>query len=110
MRLYVAFPAGISATEYKQRVDEARSKGVGVLEVSPGKCSVVHEAQLLSLMGARSEDRSQFPPRFRSVLSTAESTFRNGDPAKGCSLVYDEIEGLARRLAKRIRTKVLAPE
>lgn len=102
VKLYVAFPAGTSPTEYKKCADEARTKGVGLLEVSLGKCMVVHEALLLSLLGARSEDRSQFPPRYRSVLSTAETTFRNGDPAKGCSLVYDEIEALSRRLAGKI--------
>jgi len=86
-------------------VDEARTKGVGVIEVSVSRCVVIHEALLLSLMGARSEDRRQFPSRYRSVLSTAEATFRNGDPAKGCALVYDEIEGLCRRLAKKIQNK-----
>jgi hypothetical protein len=103
VKLYVAFPAGTSSTEYKKCADEARTKGVGLLEVSPGRCVVIHEALLLSLSGARSEDRSQFPARYRSVLSTAEATFRNGDPAKGCSLVYDEIEALSRRLARKIQ-------
>jgi len=103
IRLYVAFPAGVSSTEYKKGTDEARAKGVGILEVSAGKCTVIHEALLLSLLGTRSEDRSLFPPRYRSVLSTAEATFKNGDPAKGCSLVYDEIESLSRRLAKKIQ-------
>jgi hypothetical protein len=103
VKLYVAFPAGISATTYKKCTDEARTKGVGVLEVANGKCTVIHEALLLSLLGVRSEDRSQFPAKYRSVLSTAEATFRNGDPAKGCALVYDEIEALSRRLATKIK-------
>lgn len=105
VKLFVAFPVGISASEYKKKVDEARKKGVGAIEVSAGNCEVIHEALLLSLTGARSEDRSQFPLRYRSVLSTAEATFRNGDPAKGCAVVYDEIEKLSRRLAKKIAQK-----
>jgi hypothetical protein len=105
VKMYVAFPEGISATEYKKNIDESRKKGVGALEVISNRCIVIHEALLLSLLGVRSEDHRQFPPRYRSVLSTAETTFRNGDPAKGCSLVYDEIEGLSRRLARKIRSK-----
>ncbi len=103
VKLYVAFPTGISSTVYKKCADEARTKGVGVIEVAEGKCTVIYEALSLSLLGVRSEDRSQFPAKYRSVLSTAEATFRNGDPAKGCSLVYDEIEALSRRLALKIK-------
>jgi len=103
VKLYVAFPSGSSSTEYKKCADEARTKGVGLLEVSPGKCTVIHEALLLSLSGVRSEERTQFPARYRSVLSTAEATFRTGDPAKGCALVYDDIEALSRRLVKKIQ-------
>ncbi len=92
VKLYVAFPSG-PVGDYKKLVDEAKRNGVGVLEVHP-----------LSLNGVRSEKRTLFPPRFRSPLSTAESTFRNGDAGKGCALVYDEIEDLSRRLAKRIQS------
>jgi hypothetical protein len=102
VKLFVAFPAGLPPGEYKRRVDEARNNGVGVVEVSAAKTQVIHEAQLLSLMGARFGDRSQFPLRYRSVLSNSEATFKNGDPAKACALIYDEIEQLSRRLAKRV--------
>jgi hypothetical protein len=105
VKLYVAFPAGLSPTKYKDNIDESRRKGLGALEVSPGKVIVIHEALRLSLTGVRKEDHRKFPARYRSVLSNAESTFRNGDPAKACSLVYDEIEGLSRRLAKKLHTK-----
>jgi hypothetical protein len=60
---------------------------------------------LLSLSGVRLEERKNFPVKYRSNLSTAEATFRNGDPAKGCSLVYDEIEARSRRLAKKVVQK-----
>jgi hypothetical protein len=101
----VAFPACVAATTYKCTIDEARRKGVGAIEVSGENCQLIHEALPLSLAGARVEDHTRFPARYRSGLSTAEATFRNGDPAKGCSLVYDEIENLSRRLATKIHAK-----
>jgi hypothetical protein len=107
VKIYVGFPAGLSATQYKPNIDESRRKGVGAVEVSGAKCQVIHEALSLSLIGVRCEDHTKFPPRYRSVLSSAESTFRNGDPAKGCALIYDEIEGLSRRLIKKIDSKNL---
>jgi hypothetical protein len=107
VRIYVGFPAGLSTTQYKSNIDDSRRKGVGAVEVSGSKCQVIHEALSLSLIGVRCEDHRKFPPRYRSVLSSAESTFRNGDPAKGCSLIYDEIEGLSRRLVRKINDKNL---
>ena len=105
VKLYVGFRAGLSATEYKNKVDESRKKGVGAIEVAGEKCTVIHEAVLLSLAGVRLEERTKFPVRYRSNLSTAEATFKNGDPAKGCSLVYDEIEALSRRLTRKVVDK-----
>jgi hypothetical protein len=105
VKLYVGFQAGVSATEYKTKIDEARRNGVGAIEVVAGNCVVIHEAVLLSLSGVRLEDRKKFPPKYRSNLSTAEGTFKNGDPAKGCSLVYDEIEALSRKMTKKVVAK-----
>jgi hypothetical protein len=107
VKLYVAFPQGLAATEYKVNIDEARRKGVGAIEITGGKCHVIHEATPLSLGGVRSEDHKKFPARYRSSLSTAETTFRNGDAAKGSSIVYDDIENLSRRLAKKIHNQKL---
>jgi hypothetical protein len=107
VKIYVGFPAGLSASQYKPNIDESRKKGVGAVEVSGSQCHVIHEALSLSLMGLRIEDHTTFPLRYRSALSSAESTFRNGDPAKGCALIYDEIEGLSRRLIKKINKKNL---
>jgi hypothetical protein len=104
VKLYVAFPAGRPAGEYKRCVDEARKNGVGAIEVSDKAVNVIHEAMVLSLLGARFGERSKFPLKIRSALSTAESTFKNGDPAKGCAHVYDEIEQISRKLAKKIKT------
>jgi hypothetical protein len=105
VKLYVAFPEGVPPAVYKTNVDEARRKGVGAIEISNGNCHVIHEALPLSLAGVRVEDHKKFPSRLRQNLSNAENTFRNGDPSKGCSLIFDEIEGLSRRLAKRINAR-----
>jgi hypothetical protein len=105
VKLYVAFPAGLSHTQYKENIDESRRKGLGALEVSNEKVTVIHEALLLSLTGVRLEDHKLFPARYRSILTTAENTFRNGDPAKACSLIYDEIEALSRKIARKIHKK-----
>jgi hypothetical protein len=105
VKLYVAFPGGLPVTAYKSKIDEARTKGVGGLEISQGKCHVIHEARLLSLTGVRWEDRKRFPVRYRSVLAQAETTFKDGDPAKGCALVYDEIEALSRKLTAKVVAK-----
>jgi len=40
------------------------------------KCTVIHEEVLLSLAGVRIEDRTKFPVRYRSNLSTAKATFK----------------------------------
>jgi hypothetical protein len=107
VKLYVAFPAGEVTIDYKTRIDHARRTGVGVIEVTDGACQVIHEAIPLFMIGVRKEDHKKFPLRYRGVLSASEATFRGGDPAKACSLVYDEIEGLSRRIAKKIHAKGL---
>jgi len=107
VKLYVAFPSGVPTSEYKKHVDEARANGVGAIEAAAGRCTVIHEARLLSLAGVRCEERSKFPQRYRAALSSAETTFKNGDPSKGCAIVYDEIEALSRRVAKKIQSKKL---
>jgi hypothetical protein len=103
VKLYVGFRRGVPEAEYKKQIDAARKCGVGAIEVSDeGGCEVIHEATLQSLTGLRPVDRKRFPVRLRSALARAETTFKTGDPAKGCSIVYDEIEGLSRKLALKI--------
>jgi hypothetical protein len=55
----------------------------------------------------RTNQRGEFPPRYRSALADAENTFRNGSPAQGCLLVQQEIEQLSRRIARKTQTKNL---
>jgi hypothetical protein len=105
VKLFVAFPGGPNIPDYKSQADRARLKGVGVLEVTTASCQVIHEALSLSLIGVRPIDKKSFPPKYRQALSDAEATFRNGSPAKGCAIIYDEIEGLSRRIAIKTRAK-----
>jgi len=78
----------------------AKSLGVGVLEVGPnGGCHVFDSPLSLSLTGLRRVEPNRFPQRYRQPLLDAEDTFLNGDPVKGCSRVFEEIEGFTRRLA-----------
>jgi hypothetical protein len=105
VKLYVAFPTSAEAPQYKSLVDRARKNGVGVLEITPTGGQIIHEALSLSLWGLRRTDRQRFPVKYRSSLSEADSIFLNGSPEKGCAKIYDEIEALIRRIAKKTSAK-----
>jgi hypothetical protein len=100
VRLYVATPATGSATF---QVDLARAKrnGVGVIQLTEGAAIILADAISLSLSGVRHPDLKSFPARYRHALSESLSTFRSGNPSKGCSVVFDEVESLTRRIAAR---------
>ncbi len=101
VRLYVAIPKGLPNSELQVQLRNARRSGVGVIEVDEAGCGVIHEAISQSHAGLRSPDANSFPPKYRDQLSAAVHTFRSGNPAKGCSMMYDEIEDLSRKIAKK---------
>ena len=68
-------------------------------------CNKIYEALALSLISVRPIHMKKYPAKYESALSDAEATFKNGSPAKGCSLIYDEIEGLSRAIAKKSKAK-----
>jgi len=106
-KLLIAVPAG-NPTDIRPLLRRARLRGVGVLEVQAGgRCTPLSNALSLSLTGVRRSDNKRFPVRYLPALSDAEDTFLNGDPVKGCSRLYDEIEALTRRLAGRATTRGL---
>ncbi len=105
VRLFVAIPAGSKSSSYKSDIDRARGRGVGVLEVSQKRVQCSLDALSLSLAGVRPVEASRFPKKYRLALSQAESTFRRGEPVKGCSLLYDEIEAFSRKIAKKTHSK-----
>ncbi|MFN0180526.1 MAG: hypothetical protein ACKVZ0_17130 [Gemmatimonadales bacterium] len=102
VKLYVASPPATSAGTFQRDLMKARNNGVGVI-VTDGSDppNVVAEAVPLSVTGLRRVDVAAFPAKLRQPLSTAVATFRSGNPSKGCSALYDEIEALTRRAAER---------
>lgn len=103
VKLYVAVPKDHPNTEFQLQLSRARQHGVGVIEVDDNGCDIIQEALSQSLAGVRSPDG--FPSKYREGLTKALHTFRNGDPAKGCSAVYDEIEALSRKVAAKTHAK-----
>src|SRR5580692_1036443 len=103
VRVFVAVPADSKDPGYHRDLKRAHDWGVGVLAVNGNDVAVVHEPVSLSLAGVRRIDKTKFPPKYRYALSQAEMTFRQGNPAKGCSEIYDEIEALTRRIAKKTK-------
>lgn len=106
VKVYVAIPKGSNDPKFQQNLKRAQQNGVGVVEVdNNGTTHFFHQALPLSLTGLRPPDYSSFPPKYRPSLNSAVSTFQNGNPEKGCSMVYDEIENLTRRLARKTKSK-----
>lgn len=103
VKLYVAIPKGALDPDFKKNLQRAQQNGVGVLEFDNANTHVFHEAVSQSLTGLRRVSENNFPKKYRQGVSDAAATFLNGNPAKGCSAIYDEIEALTRRLA--IETK-----
>lgn len=107
MRLFIAVPASSSNDNFKADLARARNCGVGVLEVSDNEVTKLCDALSLSLVSVRPVTARDFPKKYRMALSRAYGTFRDGDPVKGCSTVYDEVEALSRRVAEKTQKKGL---
>ncbi len=105
--LYVAFPSSPDIANFKASLDRARRNGVGIVEIGSAGSQVILEALPLSLAGVRPIEKQRFPAKYRDALAQAEATFRNGSSAKGCSILYDEIENLTRAIAKKTKAKGL---
>ena len=103
VRIYVAVPTQSTDPNYKRDINRAHSFGVGVAEVNGDHVIVVADPLSLSLAGVRPIDKRNFPIKYRFNLGQAESTFRQGNPAKGCAMIYDEIEALTRRIAEKTK-------
>ena len=112
VQLFVAVPSGAKDPDYSQNLKAARQAGVGIIEIddTSGHCSIVHSALPLSLIAVRKVDVISFPSKYRQSLSHALQTFLDGTaPEKACALVYDEIEALFRKIAKRTEDKGFWP-
>jgi hypothetical protein len=105
VKLYVAIPKGTTNSNLQKQLRQARRNGVGVLEVDGRSAELIHEALSQSLADLRQIDLNSIPAKYRSNLSQAMDTFHNGNPVKGCAMIYDEIEDLSRKIATKTQKK-----
>jgi hypothetical protein len=102
VELYVALPEPQLTTEDLQR---AKRFGVGVLLVGVAGCQCFLSAQSLSLTGVRHPDPKTWPAKYKHDIFSAHQNFVNGDPSKGCALIFDLIESVTRRICARAAKK-----
>jgi hypothetical protein len=84
-----------------------KQKGIGLLLYEGGTTTVrvEHEAVAQSLLGYRKIDLTEFPNKYRSDITDAETIYMDGVPDKGCAKIYDLIEHHSRKLAKKTYDK-----
>lgn len=99
VKLYLAIPEGVSDTVFRDTHGKCQEHHVGLIVVG-ARCRVVENSMPMTFLGFRRPDKSKFPRKYRQALADAENLIETGDPAKGCSLVYDELEALTRRIAE----------
>jgi pyruvate/2-oxoglutarate dehydrogenase complex dihydrolipoamide acyltransferase (E2) component len=103
VKLIVVIPkTGVPQTgDFQKLLGRAKRNSVGIVEVdNSGNGTILSEALSLSLSGVRKVNPKEFPPKYRQALAEAESTFHS-NPAKGCAVLYDEIENLSRKVAAK---------
>lgn len=106
VRLFIAFPGDeVSDKSFRKTINDARERGIGIIEVRRRRCKLIHAAIALSLASVRRVDPKRYSTKRRQAVVDAQATFLNGDPVKGCSRIYDEIESLSRALAKKAADK-----
>jgi hypothetical protein len=83
-----------------------RTHGVGLIEIDDKNKARILEGPPLSqsVAGLRAIKVSEFPSGYRASLRSAHDTFTRGNPAKGSSEIYDELEALTRRIAVKAAT------
>jgi hypothetical protein len=104
VRLVVAVPEGTKGKVFHEDLVRARTKGVGVIAVEGNNGQILANSLSLSLAGVHPITRAEFPANFRYQLSQAESTFREGNPAKGCDDLYSIVEDISRKIAEATHT------
>jgi hypothetical protein len=102
VKLFAVVAHGQFPTLPTQAIKFAQENGIGVLEVSSmGSGTELVKPVSLSLTGLRDFRLGDYPAKYRAALAGAIDTFRQGNPAKGCAQVYDELERLTRRIGKK---------
>lgn len=103
VKLYVTVPKGQIQSYDPKVLKFAHENGVAILEVDPPHHGVLITGQPVSLAlgGLRKFNLQEYPAKYRAPLKQAIETFKGGNPVKGCSEVYDEIEQLTRRIGRK---------
>jgi hypothetical protein len=103
VKLFVVIPKGQVQQIETKALTFAQENGIAILEVDENGSGKVLQGMPLSLSlgGLRSFDVGEFPPKYRGAVGAAIQTFKQGNPDKGCSLVYDEIEALTRKAIRK---------
>lgn len=106
VKLFAVAAHGQFATITTQALKFAQENGIGILEVHPSGAGTEYGKPIsLSLTGLRDFKLGDFPAKYRSPLRNAIDTFKQGNPSKGCSEVYDELEQLTRRIGKKCESR-----
>jgi hypothetical protein len=111
IRLYVAIPADSAGPRLEKDIRHARSQGVGVMSVAEhGVVNILADPIPLIHSYVRRIEMAKFPQRFRSDLHTAQQTYLNGNPTKGCLEIHEIIEEVSRSIvAKLVAKGLLSP-
>jgi hypothetical protein len=103
IRLFVAYPEGSQSPAFSKNLKQAREQGIGVLSVSSsGQVTPLGEPISQILAGVQRIDPGSFPKAYRADLAQAEQTYLQGNPPKGCLGIYEKIETLGRKVAKKL--------
>lgn len=103
VKLFVVFPDGAKSTEFSKDFRSAKEHSIGVISVSAsGEVTVLAEPISLTLSDVRKIDPKAYPAKYKSDLMNAQQTYLQGNPVKGCAGIYDMIEAVTRRVAKKL--------
>ncbi len=107
LKLWIVIPYGAVDAVRPTDVHFMKENGIGLAELGlDGRFRQLAGPPLaLSLTGLRSIKYSDYPARYREELRQAYDTFVGGNPSKGCSIIYDEIESLTRRVLKKAASR-----
>ena len=101
VQLYIAMPSDsrLEDREANRKFAGAQKLGFVLHNKAERSCDVDREALPLSLAGVRHINLPQYPDRFKQALADAQMIYFSGNPNKGASEVWDQLEYATRVLA-----------
>jgi hypothetical protein len=107
VRLWVAVPWGVSGGSFAKELKEARTLGVGVIQISEDGTQTheFHKPVSFSLFGLRRTDLTKVRKAHREAFKKAEDAFIDGSPDYGCQLVCQDLESVTRSVALHTYSK-----